>query len=56
MFDITPGKEDMMSMIKAMSRDMNKAMNRIMGVVGSAGTADAIGIDGTAGISVAVGI
>lgn len=48
-----------MSMIKAMSRDMNKAMNRIMGVVGSAGTADAIGIDGTAGtagISGAVGI
>lgn len=48
-----------MSMIKAMSRDMSKAMNRIMGVVGSAGTADAIGIDGTAGtagISGAVGI
>ena len=48
-----------MSMIKTMSRDMSKAMNRIMGVVGSAGTADAIGIDGTAGtagISGAVGI
>ena len=45
-----------MSMIRAMSRDMSKAMNRIMGVVGSAGTADAIGIDGTAGISGAVGI
>lgn len=40
-----------MSMIKAMSRDMSKAMNRIMGVVGSAGTADAIGIAGIAGIT-----
>lgn len=48
-----------MSMIRAMSRDMSKAMNRIMEVVCSAGTADAIGIDGTAGtagISGAVGI